>query len=120
MGNQGLHGLLGRRPGNVEGELVNDDVVVPFNYADDVTDLSCISQQYDATQLILSQGPITQPILIDQGLEDNFLHDKQLIPEAFEAACSSVGQKVTLRMQVSTRSLTILFTCCGGSLTYVL
>lgn len=37
-------------------------------------------QEYDATQLILTQGPITQPILIDQGGEDNFLHDKQLLP----------------------------------------
>ncbi|KAG7391694.1 hypothetical protein PHYPSEUDO_003768 [Phytophthora pseudosyringae] len=54
---------------------------------------------YDATQLILSQGPIAQTILIDQGREDNFLHDKQLLPEAFEAACNSVGQKVTVRMQ---------------------
>ncbi|POM70840.1 Peptidase [Phytophthora palmivora] len=56
-------------------------------------------KEYDATQLILNQGPITQSILIDQGREDNFLHDKQLLPEAFEAACNSVGQKVTLRMQ---------------------
>ncbi|CAI5702142.1 hypothetical protein KXD40_000510 [Peronospora effusa] len=56
-------------------------------------------KEYDATQLILKQGPITQPILIDQGREDNFLHDKQLLPEAFEAACNLVGQEVTLRMQ---------------------
>lgn len=56
-------------------------------------------KQYDATQLILAQGAISQPILIDQGREDNFLHDKQLLPEAFEAACQSVGQKLTLRMQ---------------------
>ncbi|CAH0489732.1 unnamed protein product [Peronospora farinosa] len=56
-------------------------------------------KEYDATQLILKQGPIIQPILIDQGREDNFLHDKQLLPEAFEAACNLVGQEVTLRMQ---------------------
>ncbi|CAI5734157.1 unnamed protein product [Hyaloperonospora brassicae] len=54
---------------------------------------------YDATQLILKQGPIAQPILIDQGREDNFLQDRQLLPEAFEAACNLVDQKVTLRMQ---------------------
>jgi len=35
--------------------------------------------------------------LIDQGLDDTFLQDGQLQPEAFEAACSAVGQPVTLR-----------------------
>lgn len=35
-------------------------------------------------------------ILIDQGLADNFLAD-QLKPELLEAACSSTGQKLTLR-----------------------
>lgn len=54
---------------------------------------------YDATHLVLRHGPISQPILIDQGREDPFLHDKQLLPEAFQAACDSVGQHVTLRMQ---------------------
>ncbi|RLN96702.1 hypothetical protein BBJ28_00006508 [Nothophytophthora sp. Chile5] len=67
--------------------------------------------EYDATQLILRHGPIAQSILIDQGREDNFFHDKQLLPEAFEVryivlilgltACQSVGQKLTLRMQYS-------------------
>ncbi|CAH0480435.1 unnamed protein product [Peronospora belbahrii] len=56
-------------------------------------------KEYDATQLILRHGPIPLPILIDQGREDNFLHEKQLLPEAFEAACNSVGQELTLRMQ---------------------
>ncbi|CEG47268.1 s-formylglutathione hydrolase [Plasmopara halstedii] len=56
-------------------------------------------KQYDATQLMLSHGPIPQSILIDQGREDTFLQEKQLLPEAFAAACESVGQKVTLRMQ---------------------
>ncbi|TDH73513.1 hypothetical protein CCR75_006124 [Bremia lactucae] len=56
-------------------------------------------KHYDATQQILSYGSISPSILIDQGREDLFFHDKQLLPEAFEAACKLVGQDLTLRMQ---------------------
>ncbi|GAB9474435.1 S-formylglutathione hydrolase [Globisporangium polare] len=56
-------------------------------------------KQYDATQLILKHGPVAAPILIDQGSDDQFLHDKQLLPEAFEAAAQKVNQKATIRMQ---------------------
>lgn len=55
--------------------------------------------QHDATLLMEKQGkvPYAAGILIDQGLADKFLHDKQLLPEAFEAACAKVGQPLTLR-----------------------
>jgi S-formylglutathione hydrolase len=36
-------------------------------------------------------------ILIDQGLDDQFLRQQQLRPELFEAACASAGQPLTLR-----------------------
>lgn len=35
---------------------------------------------------MLKHGPLAKPILIDQGREDSFLHDKQLLPEAFEVS----------------------------------
>ena len=38
-------------------------------------------------------------ILVDQGMADKFLMEKQLLPEAFEAACAKVAQPLKLRMQ---------------------
>ena len=57
--------------------------------------------EHDATVLMQNQpvAPYTAGILIDQGLADKFLHEKQLLPEAFEAACASIGQPLTLRRQ---------------------
>ena len=57
--------------------------------------------QHDATLLMEKQGKAPYPagILIDQGMADKFLHEKQLLPEAFEAACATVGQPLTLRRQ---------------------
>ncbi|KAJ0400289.1 hypothetical protein P43SY_006129 [Pythium insidiosum] len=55
---------------------------------------------YDATQLVLQRGAAAASfpeILIDQGLDDQFLHDKQLLVDAFDAACKKVEQKLTLR-----------------------
>jgi len=53
---------------------------------------------HDASALMRSQraAPYPQGILIDQGLADKFLAE-QLHPEAFEAACASAGQPLTLR-----------------------
>ncbi len=53
---------------------------------------------HDASALMSArQSPlINGAILVDQGLNDSFL-DLQLNPEAFEAACSSVGQALNLR-----------------------
>jgi S-formylglutathione hydrolase len=41
------------------------------------------------------KGQLFDNILIDQGLEDQFLN--QLHPDRFEAACARVGQPLTLR-----------------------
>ena len=53
---------------------------------------------HDASALMIEQkvAPYPGGILIDQGLADKFLAE-QLHPEAFEAACSTVGQPLTLR-----------------------
>lgn len=50
---------------------------------------------YDATELVLS-GRRTSGILVDQGLDDQFLAT-QLNPDLFEAACRQAGQALTLR-----------------------
>ncbi|MBT5230609.1 MAG: S-formylglutathione hydrolase [Methylococcales bacterium] len=55
-------------------------------------------QQYDATYLVTT-GAKCAPILIDQGLADEFYEEGQLLPEEFEVACERQGQALTLRMQ---------------------
>ncbi|SOY63396.1 S-formylglutathione hydrolase [Cupriavidus taiwanensis] len=54
--------------------------------------------QYDASELMARQqgAPFPAGILVDQGLDDQFLQS-QLHPEAFAAACQAVGQPLTLR-----------------------
>ncbi|MGA1285376.1 MAG: S-formylglutathione hydrolase [Prochlorothrix sp.] len=54
---------------------------------------------YDASELVL-KVPYNRPILIDQGTADPFLNKGQLQVETFEAACTQVGQPLTLRRQV--------------------
>jgi len=53
---------------------------------------------YDACSLLEAGGDAStaSEILIDQGLDDPFL-ESQLMPERFEKACSTVGQKLKLR-----------------------
>ncbi|MBS0293536.1 MAG: S-formylglutathione hydrolase [Proteobacteria bacterium] len=54
---------------------------------------------HDATMLMQNQpcAPYPAGILIDQGLADKFLLERQLLPEALEAACAAIGQPLTLR-----------------------
>lgn len=54
--------------------------------------------QYDATALMtqLRNASAQTPILIDQGLSDQFLAS-QLHPHLFEVACAKAGQALTLR-----------------------
>jgi S-formylglutathione hydrolase len=54
-------------------------------------------REHDASELV-ARKPFPAPILIDQGTADQFLADKQLLPEKFAAAAEKSGQKVTLRM----------------------
>ncbi len=55
--------------------------------------------RHDASELMRTQASAPYPagLLIDQGLADKFLIEKQLLPEAFEAACAKAGQPLTLR-----------------------
>lgn len=55
-------------------------------------------QAHDASVLMSRRSTplFTQPILIDQGLDDKFLTE-QLHPHLFEAACKQSGQPLTLR-----------------------
>jgi S-formylglutathione hydrolase len=57
--------------------------------------------EHDASALMagMSSAPFPAGILIDQGSDDKFLKDGQLLPEAFEAACAKVGQPLSLRHQ---------------------
>ena len=54
---------------------------------------------HDASALMAAQktAPYPQGILIDQGLGDKFLLEKQLLPEAFALACEQIGQPIQLR-----------------------
>ncbi|MCA9668255.1 MAG: S-formylglutathione hydrolase [Myxococcales bacterium] len=52
---------------------------------------------YDASELVRSTGH-PESILIDQGVDDQFLAE-QLLPERFAAAAEAAGQAFTLRMQ---------------------
>jgi len=56
---------------------------------------------HDATLLMGEQknAPYPGGILVDQGMADKFLMEKQLLPEALEAACAKVVQPLNLRMQ---------------------
>lgn len=54
--------------------------------------------EHDASELMVRQqaAPFPAGILVDQGLDDQFLQS-QLHPDAFAAACQAVGQPLTLR-----------------------
>jgi S-formylglutathione hydrolase len=51
---------------------------------------------YDATELVRSGARSASAILVDQGLDDQFLAT-QLHPDRLEAACREAGQPLTLR-----------------------
>lgn len=52
---------------------------------------------YDAVELMGSGHKSCNPILIDQGLGDNF-YEEQLKPELFGDACTQAGQQVEIRL----------------------
>jgi S-formylglutathione hydrolase len=55
-------------------------------------------EAYDASCLVQG-GARVGDILIDQGEADEFLHEGQLLPDNFQAACDAAGQSLTIRMQ---------------------
>ncbi|MCC0176515.1 S-formylglutathione hydrolase [Waterburya agarophytonicola K14] len=54
--------------------------------------------EYDATKLI-EQTQLKSTIMIDQGTEDTFYQQKQLLPENFATASKKANQKLNLRWQ---------------------
>ncbi|RUS83981.1 hypothetical protein EGW08_008242, partial [Elysia chlorotica] len=54
---------------------------------------------YDATVLVRSYDGPPLDILIDQGAADNFLTEKQLLPEKFIEACKDSNVPCVLRMK---------------------
>lgn len=52
-------------------------------------------KQYDASELVREKAD-DRRILVDQGMDDQFLDD-QLSPDVFEEACKEAGQPLTLR-----------------------
>ncbi len=55
-------------------------------------------EAYDAT-LLSNAGAKFSDILIDQGTDDEFYDEGQLLPENFQTACNKMDQPLTLRMQ---------------------
>lgn len=54
--------------------------------------------QYDACEILKSGVTHSQPLLVDQGGDDEFL-EKQLMPENLESACAKAGQRINLRVR---------------------
>ncbi|XP_021741053.1 S-formylglutathione hydrolase [Chenopodium quinoa] len=55
-------------------------------------------EEYDATCLVSKFHDLSASILIDQGTDDNFLHN-QLLPNKFQEACEKVNAPLLLRLQ---------------------
>ena len=108
MGGHGALTLALRHPGRFKSVSAFAPIANPVNcpwghkafsgyLGEDKTEWA----KHDASELMNAQSAAPYPagILIDQGLADKFLIEKQLLPEAFEAACAKVGQPLTLRRQ---------------------
>lgn len=108
MGGHGALTLALRHPGTFKSVSAFAPITNPSNcawgqkaFTGYLRGNEAVWAQHDATRLMESQGKVPYPagILIDQGMADKFLHEKQLLPEAFEAACAKVGQPLVLRQQ---------------------
>jgi len=108
MGGHGALTLALRHPGTFKSVSAFAPIANPTHcawgqkaFTGYLGDNQAVWAQHDATRLMEAQGKAPYPagILIDQGMADKFLHEKQLLPEAFEAACAKVGQPLVLRQQ---------------------
>jgi len=74
---------------------------------------------HDATEL-MKKGPYPKlgEILIDQGLDDEFLAAGQLLPEAFEEACLSVSQPLSMRKRAGDHSYYFISTYIGEHISF--
>lgn len=106
MGGHGALTLALRHPGRFRSLSAFAPIANPVNcpwgrkaFAGYLGDDRAAWATHDASELMSAQkqAPYPAGILVDQGLADKFLLEKQLLPEAFEAACQKAGQPLTLR-----------------------
>ncbi len=106
MGGHGALTLALRHPGRFKSVSAFAPIANPINcpwghkaFGGYLGDDKAEWARHDASELMSAQtaAPFPAGILIDQGLADKFLIEKQLLPEAFEAACAQAGQPLTLR-----------------------
>jgi S-formylglutathione hydrolase len=106
MGGHGALTLALRHPGRFKSVSAFAPIANPINcpwghkaFSGYLGDDKAEWARHDASELMSAQtaAPYPAGILIDQGLADKFLIEKQLLPEAFEAACAQAGQPLTLR-----------------------
>ena len=106
MGGHGALTLALRHPGRFKSVSAFAPIANPINcpwghkaFSGYLGDDKAEWARHDASELMSTQASAPYPagLLIDQGLADKFLIEKQLLPEAFEAACAKAGQPLTLR-----------------------
>lgn len=106
MGGHGALTLALRHPGRFKSVSAFAPIANPINcpwghkaFGGYLGDDKAEWARHDASELMSAQtaAPFPAGILIDQGLADKFLIEKQLLPEAFEAACAQAAQPLTLR-----------------------
>ncbi len=106
MGGHGALTLALRHPGRFKSLSAFAPIANPVNcpwgqkaFSGYLGDDRKAWEAHDASCLMAAQtqAPYPTGILVDQGLADKFLIEKQLLPEAFEAACAQAGQPLTLR-----------------------
>jgi S-formylglutathione hydrolase len=102
MGGHGALTLALRHPGLYQSVSAFAPIAAPMQcawgekaFAGYLGDDRSAWAAHDATELVKA-GHKAPPLLIDQGLSDNFLA-AQLHPHLFEAACAQAGQPLTLR-----------------------
>ena len=105
MGGHGALTLALRHPGVFKSLSAFAPISNPVNcpwgqkaFAGYLGDDQSTWSAHDASLLMQSQksAPYPAGILVDQGMADKFLIEKQLLPEAFEAACAAVNQPLKL------------------------
>lgn len=106
MGGHGALSLALRHPGRFKSVSAFAPIANPLNcpwghkaFSGYLGEDKAEWARHDASELMGAQASAPYPagILIDQGLADKFLIEKQLLPEAFEAACAKASQPLTLR-----------------------
>ena len=102
MGGHGALTLALRNPGMYQSVSAFAPIAAPIQcpwgqkaFSHYLGDNQAYWRDYDATALV-EDGACVPALLIDQGLNDQFLSE-QLHPDRFEAACLKAGQELKLR-----------------------